>query len=189
MATVKLVGRDQADASLRGIFDAAEAHFGLVPNLVRALASNAEMCRSVTEFLMQSLGPGRLDWGLKELLILKTLRATKSYYGYGAHERLAAELGVPAEKIGDLANSLWRHSQHFSERERVLLELAEQVARDANDVSDELWERLRSHWDAGKLLEANAIITTFIMIGRVGDALGVADPVLFSPEKAAGSRR
>jgi hypothetical protein len=38
-------------------------------------------------------------------------------------------------------------------------------------------------------LEANAIITTFIMIGRVGDALGVADPVLFSPEQIARSRR
>jgi alkylhydroperoxidase family enzyme len=180
MAAVKLVERDQADASLAEVFDAAEARFGHVPNLVKALASNAEMCRSITEFLIQALGPGRLDRGLKELLILKTLRATKAYYGYGAHERLAVELGVPAGKIGDLANSLWRHSPHFSERERALLELVEQVARDANDVPDELWGRLRSHWDAGELLEANAIITTFIMLGRVGDALGVADPVLFS---------
>ncbi|MGH3949979.1 MAG: hypothetical protein ACRDSE_12775, partial [Pseudonocardiaceae bacterium] len=57
---------------------------------------------------------------------------------------------------------------------------AEQVAEDANDVSDDLWDRLRAAWDAGQLLEINAVITTFIMVGRVGDALGVCDPVLFS---------
>ena len=47
-------------------------------------------------------------------------------------------------------------------------------------MPDELWEDLRSHWDDGQLLEANAVITTFIMIGRLGDTLGISDPVLFS---------
>lgn len=186
MPAVTLVERQDADASLQDVFAAAEAHFGQVPNLVKALASNPEMCRSITEFLLQILAPGRLDWPLKELLILKTLRATKSHYGYGAHERLALELGVSAEKIGDLANSLWCESPHFEQGERALLELVEQVARDANDVGDELWQRLRAHWDHGQLLEANALITSFIMIGRVGDALGVADPVLFT--RAAADR-
>lgn len=185
MPAVELLEKTKADASLQDIYEAAERHFGHVPNLVKAIANNPTLARSITNFLIQSLGPGRVDWGLKELVILKTLRAVRSHYGYGAHERLARELGVPDEKIGDLANSLWRTSPHFSDRERSLFELVEQIARDANDVSDELWQRLRTHWDAGQLLEINAVITTFIMIGRVGDALGVADPVLFTrPVKA-----
>lgn len=188
MPATTLLDKQQADPALADVLDAAEAHLGHIPNLVRALSSNPEICRSVTEFLIQALGPGRLDWALKELLILKTLRATKSYYGHGAHERLAAELGVPIEKIGDLANSLWQTSPHFDEGERVLLELVEQIARDANDVRDELWQRLRSHWDAAQLLEATSLITTFIMVGRVGDALGVADPVLFTRSVAEAAR-
>ncbi len=185
MPAVELLEKTKADASLRDVFEAAERHFGHAPNLVKAIANNPPLCRSITNFLIQALGPGRIDWGLKELVILKTLRAVKSHYGSGAHERLARELGVPDEKIGDLANSLWRTSPLFTDRERVVFEFVEQVARDANDVSDELWQRLRSHWDAGQLLEINAVITTFIMIGRVGDALGVADPVLFTkPVKA-----
>ncbi len=180
MPAVELLEKTKADASVQDVFEAAERHFGQVPNLVKALANNPMLCRSITNFLIQALGPGRIDWGLKELVILKTLRAVKSHYGYGAHERLARELGVPDEKIGDLANSLWRTSHRFTDRERVVFEFVEQVARDANDVSDELWQRLRSHWDAGQLLEINAVITTFFMIGRVGDALGVADPVLFT---------
>lgn len=47
------------------------------------------------------------------------------------------------------------------------LEFTEQVAEDANDVSDELWDLLRGAWDAGQRLEINAVITTFIVIGRL----------------------
>ncbi len=180
MPAVQLLEKTKADSSLADVFDAADKHFGQVPNLVKALANNPALGRSITNFLIQALGPGRIDWGLKELIILKTLRAIKSHYGYGAHERLARELGVSDEKIGDIANSLWETSPRFTDGERAVFELVEQVARDANDVSDKLWERLRRHWNAGQLLEINAVITTFIMIGRVGDALGVADPVLFT---------
>ena len=104
----------------------------------------------------------------------------KSFYSYGAHEKLATELGVSDEKMGDIANSLWKASNLFSEAEKVVFELVDQIAVDANDVSDDLWDRLRSHWEHGQLLEINAVITTFLMIGRVGDSLGVVDPVLFT---------
>lgn len=180
MPVTQLIEPTQADPVLQDTLVRAEKHFGHVPDLVKALSNNPDMCRSIIGFMIQALGPGRLDWAFKELIILKTLRAIGSFYGYGAHERLAAELGVPTEKIGDVANSLWRGSPHYNDAERAVFELVEQIARDANDVSDALWERLRSHWDNGQLLEANAVITTFIMIGRLGDSLGVADPVLFS---------
>ncbi len=179
MPATALIDRTETEDELDDVFRRAEERFGHVPNLVKALASNPAMCRSITDFLIQALGPGRLDWKVKELLILKTLRAIKSYYSYGAHERLAAELGVPSEKIGDVANTLWRTSPHYTDGERLLFELVAQIAEDANAVPDELWDALRSHWDDGQLLEANAVITTFIMIGRVGDTLGVSDPVLF----------
>lgn len=180
MPATQLLDKTTADPSLADVLDRAEAHFGHVHNLVGVLATNPGMCRSITDFLIQSMGPGRIDWGFKELIILKTLRALKSFYSYGAHEALARDLGVPDAKIGDVANALWRSSPHFTEAEKLVFELVEQIGVDANDVSDDLWEQLRAHWDHGQLLEITAVITTFIMIGRVGDALGVTDTVLFS---------
>ena len=180
MPATKLLDRSDAEPSLGETLASAEAHFGHLPNLTKALANNPAMCRAITNFLVQSLSPGRVDWGFKELIILKTLRSLKSYYSYGAHERLALDLGVPVEKIGDVANSLWQSSPYYSEAERVVFELVEQISEDANDVNDALWDRLRSHWDNGQLLEINAVITTFVMIGRLGDALGVSEPVLFT---------
>jgi alkylhydroperoxidase family enzyme len=173
--TIDTPAPDQATEAFR----IAEEHFGHVPNLVRALAPNPALCHSITAFFAQTLKEGRVSWAFKELVILKTLRSVGSYYGYGAHERLAAELGNSARRIGDVSNSLWVDSPHFSDAEKAVLELVDQIGEDANAVSQELWDRLKAGWDAGQLLELTAVITTFIMIGRVGDALGVAEPELF----------
>ena len=177
MAAVKLSATPTEGTA--AVYKEAEAHFGHVPNLVKALASNTNMCNSITRFMIQSLGEGRVSWAFKELVILKTLRVMKSHYSYGAHEKLAGQLGVSSEKLSDVANSLWRSSPHFTEGEKLVFELVEQIGKDANDVKPALWDALKKHWDQGQLVEINAVITTFLMIGRVGDALGVVDEVLF----------
>lgn len=161
-------------------FEMAEEHFGQVPNLVKVLASNPTFCKSITDFMIQALGEGRVEWAFKELVILKTLRATGAYYSYGAHEKLAADLGNSSERIGDTNNSLWVTSEHFTDAEKAVFACVEQIAIDPNDVGDEIWNPLLQHWDNGQLLELSAVITTFINIGRMGDTLGVSDPVLFT---------
>ncbi len=179
MPAVTLVEEPTKDMSIAA-FELAEQHFGHVPNLVKAMAANDQMCHSVTAFVVQALQEGRISWSFKELVILKTLRAIGSYYSYGAHERIAAELGNSAERIGDVANSLWVASAHFTDAEKAVFRLVDQIALDANDVGDDIWDELKRHYDAGQLVELNALITTFVMIGRVGDSLGVAEPYLFS---------
>ena len=160
----------------------AEAYFGHVPNFVKVLGTNPAFCNSITEFVIEALGEGRVSWAFKELAIMKTLRASGSYYGYGAHEKLAADLGNSPERMGDINNSLWRTSEHFTDGEKAVFELIEQMVEDANAVGDEIWEPLLEHWDNGQLLELNAVITTFLNLGRMFDTLGVSDPVLFTKE-------
>ena len=165
---------------LKETYRKAEAHFGHVPNFVKALAPNPTFCKSLTEFMIQALGEGRVSWAFKELVILKTLRSVKSYYGYGAHEKLAADLGNTAKRLGDINGPLWRDSDVFTDAEKAVFALIEQIAVDANDAGDAIWEPLLANWDNGQLLELTSVITTFINIGRMGDTLGVSDPVLFT---------
>lgn len=171
---------DAPTADVEETYLKAEDFFGHVPNFVKVLGTNPAFCASITDFVIQAMGEGRVSWAFKELVVLKTLRATGSYYSYGAHERLAAELGNSPDRIGDLNNSLWQDSPHFTEGERAVFALIEQMVVDANDVGDDIWGPLLDHWDHGQLLELNAVITTFINLGRMFDTLGVSDPVLFS---------
>ncbi|MDH3730143.1 MAG: carboxymuconolactone decarboxylase family protein [Acidimicrobiia bacterium] len=171
---------DTPTAEVEETYAKAEAHFGQVPNFVKVLGNNPAFCKSLTDFMIQALGEGRIPWAFKELIILKTLRATGAYYSYGAHEKLALELGNSPEKIGDTNHSLWRNSPHFTDGERAVFALIEQTAVDPNDVGDEIWDPLHVNYDNGQLLEIASVINTFINIGRMGDTLGVSDPTLFS---------
>lgn len=180
MAVVQLIDPAQADPSLKDTFAAAERKFGALPELYKALANNPELCRAIAAFMMESLGPGAVDWGLRELLILRMLHGTRTDYGIAHHERLARELGVAAEKVGDIGGDAWRTSSRFSPAERTLVEYVDQIAVDALDVGDSLWARLNRDWRPEQIVEVSMLVTTFLMIGKVGDALGVSDPVLFT---------
>ena len=167
-------------ADIEAVYRDAADHFGHVPNFVKVLGTNPAFCRSITDLAIRLLQEGRVSWAFKELVILKTLRATGVYYSYGAHERLAVELGNSADRIGDLNNALWEDSPHFTPAERAVFALIEQIAEDANDVGDDIWDPLHAGWDAGQLLELTAVITTFVNLGRLFDTLGVSDPALFA---------
>ncbi|MEX2549013.1 MAG: carboxymuconolactone decarboxylase family protein [Nitriliruptoraceae bacterium] len=171
---------DAPTADVEEVYRDASEHFGHVPNFVKVLGTNPAFCRSITDLVIRLLQDGRVPWAFKELVILKTLRASGTYYSYGAHEQLAISLGETADRIGDLNNSLWRESPHFTTAERAVFALIEQIVEDANDVGDDIWEPLRDGWDHGQLLELSALITTVINLGRMFDTLGVSDPVLFT---------
>ncbi len=180
MAVVQLIEPAQADPSLKPTLEAAERRFGAVPELFKALANNPELCKPIAEFMVESLGPGRVDWALRELLVLRMLHVTETDYGVAHHERLARELGVDGDKIRDVAGDAWRTSPRFKASERTLLEFVDRIAADANDVGDELWIRLTADWRPDQIVEVSMAATTFLMIGKVGDAIGVRDPVLFA---------
>jgi len=65
MAAVKYISHPSD--KLQPIYQSAKDHFGHVPNIVQALGSNYQMCRTITGFLIQSLQDGLVDWKFKEL--------------------------------------------------------------------------------------------------------------------------
>ena len=64
--------------------------------------------------------------------------------------------GASEAKLRDV--SRFRESPHFSERERVALEYAEQVTRASAEVSDGLFERVRRHFNEAEIVELTATI-------------------------------
>ena len=58
-----------------------------------------------------------------------------------------------------------------------------QIGEDANRVSKELWDRLHQHWTESQIVEAAFVITTYIMVSKFGDALGVALEPMFDGVK------
>ncbi len=77
--------------------------------------------------------------------------------------------GVAAEKMAAVAE--YRTSPLFSDAERVALDFALAAASQPNDVSDELFARLRTHWQDGQIVELLGVIALFGFFNRWNDSL------------------
>jgi len=89
--------------------------------------------------------------------------------------------GVPADKLAQVWE--YRTSDLFPEAEKVALEYAIASASQPNDVTDELFERLRQHWDEGQIVEITALVSFFGFMNRWNDSL--ATPLEDEPAAVA----
>jgi alkylhydroperoxidase family enzyme len=69
---------------------------------------------------------------------------------------VGSRLGVPTEKIEALNG--YAKSSLFTEAEKVALEYADTITDTARDVEDELFARMRQHYDDDTIAELTMII-------------------------------
>ena len=78
-----------------------------------------------------------------------------------------------------LTDELYQHVNRyhdqpgFTERERLAAEYAERFAIDHTAVDDELWGRLRAHFDDTELLELTVTIGFCVGMGRAYQVLDI----------------
>jgi AhpD family alkylhydroperoxidase len=117
--------------------------------------------------LMMELGKyinsSSLDMGLLELIKIRASQINQCAFCLDMHIREALERGEDINRIHLL--TVWREAPLYTEAERAVLELTEAVTHIATQgVPDDLYERVRRHFDARQyidLLMAISIINTW----------------------------
>ncbi|MEJ9232358.1 carboxymuconolactone decarboxylase family protein [Peribacillus butanolivorans] len=100
-----------------------------------------------------------IDGELIELIKICASQINGCAYCLDMHTKDARAMGETEQRIYCL--SAWRESPFYSEPERVALELTEAVtAISANGVPDELYERVRLHFDEKQYIDLVTIIIT-----------------------------
>lgn len=84
---------------------------------------------------------------------------------------MAKQFGVSEEAIYAMADKE-DNPALFTEREKVALEFAEIMTKDSNNVTDDLWNRLRAYFDEGEIIEIACVVGTFNYFNRFNNALG-----------------
>ena len=108
---------------------------------------------------------------LKELAMLRTAQLIGCEWCLDFGSYIAQKAGVAEEDLRDLA--IWRQSDRFDPLDRAVLEYAEAMTRTPVEVPDELFERLRGHFDERQLVELTLTISIENLHSRTNWALGV----------------
>jgi alkylhydroperoxidase family enzyme len=90
-----------------------------------------------------------------------------------------SDAGIPEEKIAALPD--FRTSPLYTEAERAALELADAQTAAPVDVSDELFERLRRHYDEPQLVELAATAALENFRARFNRAFHIEPNSLYCP--------
>ncbi|USK74186.1 carboxymuconolactone decarboxylase family protein [Peribacillus frigoritolerans] len=100
-----------------------------------------------------------IDSTLIELIKIRASQINGCAYCLDMHTKDARAMGETEQRIYCL--SAWRETPFYSDSERAALELTEAVtAISANGVPDELYEKVRLHFDEKQYIDLVTIIIT-----------------------------
>jgi AhpD family alkylhydroperoxidase len=112
-----------------------------------------------------------IDEHLKHLARLRTAQLVGCEWCVDFGSYLAQKAGQREDQLREL--STWRDSERFHETERLVLEYAEAMTRTPLEVTDELFARLREHFDERQLVELTSAIGLENLYARCNWALGI----------------
>jgi len=81
------------------------------------------------------------------------------------------QAGADEDKIREVP--VWRESRRFSEMERAALEYAEAMTITGQRVTDELFTRLRTHFDEAQIVELTAAVALENFRSKFNVPLGI----------------
>ena len=81
------------------------------------------------------------------------------------------QTGADEDKIREVP--AWRESRRFSEMERAALEYAEAMTITGQRVSDDLFARLRTHFDEAQIVELTAAVALENFRSKFNVPLGI----------------
>lgn len=169
MARLQPLARD-AMPELDDDFAFFERTLGFVPNSLLTMARRPALARGLIALSRGVYDPkGEVDLGLKRLLGHTASMAAGCLYCRAHTGTSAMRHGVSADKLAALPH--YRESPLYSEAERVAIDYAFAAASQPNEVSDELFARLRAHWSEGQVVEILGVVALFGFFNRWNDSM------------------
>lgn len=171
MAHVSYLEKDAAAESVRPIFDAA-AKYGPIPNMLRALAHNAEILQGFVG-LNRALSKMKLDPKLRELAYLKASTTNRCDYCLSHHRSQAGRVGLSETQVANIGNPA--PGADFDELQWDVVRFADQVSRNVK-ADAELIARLKQRLSDQELVELTATVALANFTNRVNEALAIELP-------------
>ena len=142
---------------------------GSIPNAMLIMQRKPKILRAYLQMMGAVSDPetSEVDDGLKRLIAHVASRAGGCRYCMSHTAGLALGSGVDNAKL----DAVWEYSTSplYTDAERIALDIALAAGSVPNDVTDEMFVKLRKHWSDGQIVEIVAMIALFGFLNRWND--------------------
>lgn len=170
MARIKPLTKGEAAQETREIFEMIEKQFGMVPNLFATIAHYPKALKPIIELYQAIAKESTIEPKLQELANLEVSRINCCNYCLTQHSQMAKTCGLSDEELSTLKAA---DTKGFSEKEIAVIEYARQVSKNAEEVPEDLFKRLRSYFNDSQIVNLTLIIGLMNVFNRFNGALGV----------------
>jgi uncharacterized peroxidase-related enzyme len=156
---------------LKENFEFSMKSLGFIPNSMLIMQRKPRLVKAFSQLSQAIWDPqGEVDRGFKRLVGHVASRAAGCVYCMAHTADGSLHFGVEERKLA----AVWeyRTSPLFSEAERVALDFALAAASVPNDVTDEMFARMRGHWSENQIVEIAAVVAYFGFLNRWNDTMG-----------------
>ncbi len=169
MAKIPYVEREDAPENIQGMYDALQKKFGVVPNVIKAMANSPELLSGFMPFLGAALGPSKVSGDIKELAILTTSKLNGCSYCTAHHTAAGKRAGLTDEKIAAADDP---DSDALDDKEKAVVRYSAELAKNVA-ASDEALNELRKHFDDAEIAEITMVAGVFHVLTRFADTFKV----------------
>ncbi len=169
MAKIPYVEKEDAPENIQGMYDALQKKFGVVPNVIKAMANSPELLSGFLPFLGAALGPSKVSGDIKELAILTTSKLNGCSYCTAHHTAAGKRTGLTDEKIAAADDP---NSDALDDKEKAVVRYSSELAKNVA-ASDEALNELRKYFDYGEIAEITMVAGVFHVLTRFADTFKV----------------
>lgn len=145
---------------------------GRISLLYQVLLNSPPVAHGWEQMLSAIRNHNSLSAGLREMLILRVAVINRAPYEFDAHVPHALAGGVSQATIDALRSPNLPTDGNLSPAEAVALEYADTMTRDV-EVPDELFARVRAHFQGQGLVDLTATVAAYNMVSRFLVALRI----------------
>ena len=169
MAKIAYVEKENLPENLQAAYDGLQQKFGVVPNVIKAMANAPELLTGFMPFLGAALGPSQVSGDIKELAILTTTKLNGCTYCTAHHTAAGKRAGLTDEKIAAADDPT---SDALDDREKAVVQYAKELAQNVA-ASEEALNNMKNHFSEGEIAEINMVAGVFHVLTRFADTYKV----------------
>lgn len=183
MPRISRLNRSEVRPSSVTIYDRTLRDRGNVPNMFRTMAHRPEIFETIIAHMDAVLNTGTLPKALKELVIVRTSQCNRTPYCLASHTAICKRLGWTDHQLEALKDA--EPSQDFTDAEKAAIHLAEVMTLYPHGYTTDDFQRLRSFYSEGEVIELMAAIGLFNYFNRFNDVLEMEPTKPASAEELA----
>ena len=164
---------DRVSAELREAVELQQTLLGLVPESLLTMAYRPRMAAIFAQLASETLNPGTLDRGLKQLVAYVSSSTTGCRYCQAHTAQSACELaGVDLIKLQTAFE--FETSPLYSPAEKAALRLARDASFVPNEVTDEHFAELKRWYSDEQIVEITGVIALFGWLNRWNETMATS---------------